>query len=144
MPNEVHYHKLERMYLSAPINEYFQPRIHISQGAAEISMAVRPVFFHAAHGVHGSVYFKALDDAAFFAVSSLVDDVFMLTVSFNIYLTRPISQGVMKSTGKVVQRSRRLYIAESELFDSRGRTIGRGSGTFMRSEMPLDPTMGYK
>ena len=68
----------------------------------------------------------------------------MFTVSFNLYLTRPISQGEMKSTGKVVQRSRRLFIAESELFDSRGRTIGRGSGTFMRSEMPLDPSMGYK
>ena len=144
MPNEEHFRKLERMYLGAPINEYFEPRIQISQGAAEITMAVRPDFFHAAHGVHGSVYFKALDDAAFFAVSSLVDDVFMFTVSFNIYLTRPISQGEMKSTGKVVQRSRRLFIAEAELFDSRGRTIGRGSGTFMCSEMPLDPSMGYK
>jgi hypothetical protein len=35
---------------------------------------VRPDFFHAAHAVHGSVYFKALDDAAFFAVASLVQE----------------------------------------------------------------------
>jgi acyl-coenzyme A thioesterase PaaI-like protein len=34
---------------------------------------------HSIHAVHGSVYFKALDDAAFFAVNSLVEDVFVLT-----------------------------------------------------------------
>ena len=88
-----HFAKLERMYASAPINRYFAPELRVSEGRADLVIPVRADFFHAAHAVHGSVYFKALDDSAFFAVSSLVLDVFVLTVSFNVYLTRPITEG---------------------------------------------------
>ncbi len=144
MTNEDHYRKLERMYASAPVNRYFAPTIHISEGRAEVTIPVRPDFFHAAGAVHGAVYFKALDDAAFFAVSSLVDDVFMLTVSLNAYLTRPISEGEMKATGRVVYRSRQLFVAEAELVDSDGREIARGSGTFMRSSIPFSAEIGYE
>ncbi len=139
-----HFRRLERMYLAAPTNEYYRPALHIEEGRAEIIIAVKPEFFHAAGAVHGSVYFKALDDAAFIAVNSLVDDVFVLTVSFNVYLTRPISEGEMRATGKVVSRSKRLFIAEAELVDGRGRQIGRGSGSFMRSSISLCPAVGYR
>ncbi len=131
------------MYASAPINEYFRPRLTVREGQAEISIPVRPEFFHAAHAVHGSVCFKALDDAAFFAVNSLVTDVFVLTVSYNIYLTRPVTAGVMAAVGRVVSRSRNLFIADAELADDRGRGVGRGSGSFMRSTIRLSPSVGY-
>ena len=94
MPSSEHYHKLERMYLSAPINTFYSPTIEITEGRSVIEFPVRPEFFHAADAIHGSVYFKALDDAAFFAVNSLVEDYFVLTVSFNIYLTQPVSEGI--------------------------------------------------
>jgi len=144
LTNEQHYRKLERMYASAPLNEYYKPTMHISDGRAEVSIAVRRGLFHAANAVHGALYFKCLDDAAFFAVNSLVDDVFVLTVSFNLYLTRPISAGEMRATGRVVYRSRQLFIAEAELVDQDGKEIGRGSGTFMRSAIPLTPDIGYE
>ncbi len=117
--------------------------MHISEGCAEVTIPVRTDLFHAADAVHGAVYFKLLDDAAFFAANSLVDDVFLLTVSFNVYLTRPVSAGVMKATGRVVHRSRRLLIAEAEVVDSDGRQLGRGSGTFMRSDTALSSVPGY-
>jgi uncharacterized protein (TIGR00369 family) len=141
---EEHYRRLERMYASAPVNEYYAPTMRVSEGQAEVTIPVRPDLFHAGGAVHGLVYFKALDDAAFFAVNSLLDDAFALTVSFNLYLTRPISEGEMKATGRVVHRSRRLFIAESALTDSSGREIARGSGTFMPSTIPLSPEVGYK
>ena len=144
MSKEEHYRKLERMYASAPINEYYAPTMRVSEGRAEVTIPIRPDFFHAGGAVHGLVYFKALDDAAFFAANSLVDHAFMLTVSFNLYMTRPISEGEMKATGRVVHRSRRLFIAESVLVDSDGREIARGSGTFMPSNIPLSPEVGYK
>lgn len=106
-------------------------------------MPVRREFFHAAQAVHGSVYFKALDDAAFFAVNSLVEDVFVLTVSFTVYLTRPVSQGTMKSIGRVVHASRRLYVAESQVYDEGNKVIATGSGTFLRSSISLDSQVGY-
>ena len=142
--DEEHFRKLERMYLrGATINQYFLPTLRISPGAAEITMPVRPELFHAAGALHGSVYFKALDDVSFFAVNSLVPDVFVLTASFNIYLLRPVSEGTLRATGRVVHRSRTLFLAEAELFDSRERQVGRGSGSFMRSTIALTADIGY-
>jgi uncharacterized protein (TIGR00369 family) len=141
--DEEHFRKLERMYHGAPINRYFQPTLRVSNGTAELHMSVKPEFFHAAHAVHGCVYFKALDDAAFFAVSSLVADVFVLTASYNIYLTRPVTEGVLRASGRVVHSSRKLFLAEAELVDAQERLVARGSGSFMRSTIALTPQVGY-
>ena len=138
-----HHRRLERMYRSAPTNEYFRPEISIDDGKAEVRLTVRPDFFHAASAVHGSIYFKVLDDATFFAASSLVDDVFVLTTSFTLYFLRPVSSGVMIARGTVVSRSSRLLIGEGVIVDSEGREVGRGSGTFMRSQIALTPAIGY-
>ncbi len=144
MPNEEHFRKLERMYAQAPINEYFRPRLAVDEGRTELTMRVQRTFFHAADGVHGAVYFKVLDDAAFFAVNSLVEDVFVLTVSFNIYFTRPMAAGELRAKGRVVHASRRLFIAEAEATDSQGHVVARGSGTFMKSRVALAPSIGYE
>ena len=143
LSDDEHYRKLERMYASAPINDFFRPVMQVSKGRAVITMKVRRDFYHAANAVHGALYFKALDDAAFFAVNSLVPDRFVLTVSLNAYLTRPISEGEVRAVGQVVHRSRRLFVAESQLFDSAGKEIARGSGTFVPSDIPLSPQIGY-
>ena len=140
-----HFRQLERMYQAAPINEYFRPTLHIPEaGIAEVRLAVRPDFHHAARAAHGAVYFKALDDATFFAVSSLVEDVFVLTVSFNLYLTRPVSEGEVLARARVVSRSKRLYLAEGVMEDARGREIARGSGGFMPSTIALADLKEYR
>ena len=144
MPDDTHFRRLEHMYDGAPVNAFFQPTIRIERGTAQIRLPLRPDFFHAAGAVHGSVYFKVLDDAAFFAVASLVEDVFVLTVNYTIYFTRPVSAGVVTGTGRVVHESRRLFLAESVLVDSDGREVARGSGTFMRSTAALTPEIGYR
>jgi uncharacterized protein (TIGR00369 family) len=139
-----HFRALERMYLdAAAINDYFRPEITIGDGAAEVRIEVDPKFFHAAGAVHGSVYFKAMDDAAFFAANSVVADVFVLTTSFNIHLLRPITQGSLIATGVLVSATRSLLVADAELKDERGRLLGRGTGSFMRSRMLLADVPGY-
>ena len=142
--HDEHFRRLERMYVAAPANEYFRPEIRIEQGRAEVRLEVRPDFFHAANAVHGSVYFKLLDDATFFAASSLVDDVFVLTTSFTIYFTRPVSSGVTTARGTVVSKSPRLLIGEGTIVDTDGREVARGSGTFMPSRTRLDERIGYR
>ena len=140
-----HFRRLERMYATAPINEFFAPRLRIPEpGVAELRMVIRPDFHHAAHAAHGAVYFKALDDATFFAANSIVEDVFVLTVSFNLYLTRPVTEGEVIARGRVVSRSKRLYLADGTLEDSRGREIARGSGAFMPSTVALSTDIGYR
>jgi uncharacterized protein (TIGR00369 family) len=142
--SEDHFRRLETMYLGAPANEIYQPKIKIRKGAAEVRIEIRPHHHHAARSAHGSVYFKAMDDAAFFAVNSLVEDVFVVTVSFNIHLTRPISEGEMVASGRVINAGRTTWVAEATLEDDRGRVLGHGTGTFMRSTFNLVEAEGYE
>ncbi|HXZ28267.1 MAG TPA: PaaI family thioesterase [Terriglobales bacterium] len=141
---EGHYRMLEKMYAVAPINQYYAPRMKVSHGAAEVVIPIQEKFFHAAGAAHGSVYFKAMDDAAFFAVNSLVDDYFVLTATFSVYLIRPISGGEMRAVGTVVHKGGSFFIAESVLYDSEQREIARGNGTFVKSKIKLAPEMGYR
>lgn len=132
------------MYHAAPINRFYAPRLAIEPGKAELRIPVRPEFFHAASAAHGSVYFKALDDAAFFAANSLVEDVLVLTASFTIYLLAPVREGDLLARGTVGWESRSSLIAESVLYDSHGSQIARGSGSFVKSRIALDESIGYR
>ncbi len=143
MNNNPHFTSLENMYLAAPVNEIYKPTINVSEGEAVIEIAIDSRYHHSAGAVHGSVYFKMLDDAAFFAANSLEDQVFVLTTSFTTYLTRPVSDGQLRSIGKVVNQNRSQFIAESVVYDSHDKEIGRGNGVFVRGKFPLVDALGY-
>jgi len=140
---EQHFRALRNMYLEAPINALYRPSLEIREAEASIEMEVSERFFHAAGALHGSVYFKMLDDAAFFAANSLETERFVLTTSFTIYLTRPVSSGRLRAEGRVVNRGNSRFLAEAVLYDSEGREIGRGSGVFVRSQLRLADAQGY-
>jgi uncharacterized protein (TIGR00369 family) len=132
------------MYHGAPIHDFFDPTLTIEEGRATLELPVSEKYHHPAGGVHGTAYFKALDDAAFFAVNSLVEDVFVLTTQFNLHLTRPISEGTMTAVGEVVHDRPKQYIAEAVLRDEDGNQLGRASGSFQRSTIELTPEIGYE
>lgn len=138
-----HFRKLERMYHAAPISRLYEPRMTISEGKTELVLPVKPEFFHAANATHGSVYFKALDDACFFAVASLVEEFFVVTASFTMYLLKPVTAGDMIATGQVVHRTKSSFIADAVVHDSEGHQVARGSGSFVRSQVKLTPEIGY-
>jgi len=144
MDKQEHYTRLENMYQSAPVNAFYKPRLVVSEGHSEIEIDILEQHHHAGHAVHGSVYFKMLDDAAFFAANSLEFNVFVLTVSFTTYLTRPVSSGIMRSVGKVVNSNKSQFIAESVVYNAEGKEIGRGNGIFVRSKVALSPEIGYR
>jgi len=139
-----HYRKLERLYAYAPVTQWYGATIRVDDGTAEVEIPIRTEFHHAAHAVHGSVYFRALDDAAFFAANSRVGDAFVLTVSFSVHFMRPVKDGVLRAKGRVVHGGGRLFTAESHLYDGTGSLLGQGSGVFTRSSIALDPTVGYE
>ncbi len=143
MANTEHYRKLENMMHSAPFVKLAGAKARIGDGEATIYLPVREDLHHAAGALHGALYFLALDNAAFFAVNSLVEDVFVLTTSFTTYLTRPVSEGVVKAVGKVVHQNKSQFIAESVLYDSNDNEIARANGVFVRSKIPLTEKIGY-
>lgn len=138
-----HFDKLNRMYVNAATNQYYKPTITMQKGTATIELTIRPDFHQSAGVVHGSVFFKLLDDAAFFAAQSSITDSILLTVSFNCYFLRPVSQGILRGIGTITQRTTRLILAESRIVDEKERIIAQGSGTFMKSELALDEKVGY-
>src|SRR5262245_3980326 len=144
MDEEAHFRRLEHLYDAAPISRWYGISIQVGEGRAKVRIPVRSEFFHAAGAVHGSVYFRALDDAAFFAVNSRVPDVLVLTVGFTVHFLNPISQGELIAEGRMVHEGGRLFVAESELRDQEGRLLAKGSGTFTRSKIALGEALGYR
>jgi uncharacterized protein (TIGR00369 family) len=146
MAKSEHYSKLERMYLKANVNQVHYPTtsINITEREAEISIEVDNTYHHALGGMHGSVYFKLLDDAAFFAASSVINDVFVLTSNFNIHFFRPHATGKIIAQGKVEHVTKNVIVASSTLYNEQGKELGRGSGSFMKSKVALTPEIGYQ
>ena len=144
--NQEHFRKLERMYLQANINTfiYDTTTIKISNKQAEIGLTISEKYFHALGAIHGSVYFKLLDDAAFFAVSSVVEDVFILTTSFNLNIIRPANKGLIKAIGEIRFQSENLFVAQSKLVNEEGKEKAFGTGNFAKRKIALSEQIGYK
>lgn len=138
-----HYRALESLYRHAPVNGLFESRIEIGEGIARIRFEVRDQLFHAAGAAHGTLYFKMMDDAAFYACTSLASDRFLLTTAFNLNFTRPLRSGPAVAEGRWVSGRRRVFVGEARLLDSAGEEAARGTGTFMRSHIPLSSLDGY-
>jgi uncharacterized protein (TIGR00369 family) len=140
-----HFRALEALYAAAPVNRLFNSALTVEdEGRTTIRFEVGEEMFHAAGAAHGTIYFKMLDDAAFYAANSLVQDMFVLTTAFNLLLTRPLKAGPVTAEGRWVSGQRRVMIAESWLVDSTGEEVGRGTGTFMRSRIALDSLPPYR
>jgi uncharacterized protein (TIGR00369 family) len=140
----LHWRALEGLYASAPINALFESHLTIErEGAARIDFIVEERVYHAAGAAHGTIYFKMLDDAAFYAANTLVTDRFLLTTSFNLHFVRPVRAGPVRAEGRWVSGRKRVLVAEARLMDSEGEEIGRGTGTFMRSRIALSGLDGY-
>jgi acyl-coenzyme A thioesterase PaaI-like protein len=45
--------------------------------------------------------------------------------------------------GRWVSGKRRVLVADSRLIDAEGEEVARGTGTFMRSHIPLSSLAGY-
>lgn len=141
---ERHWRALESLYESAPVNRLFDSALQIDEpGRARINFTIDEKFHHAAGAAHGTIYFKMLDDAAFYAANTLVTDRFLLTTSFNLHFTAPIRNGQVIAEGRWISGRRRVFVAESRLLTPDGEEIGRGTGTFMRSRIALSSLQGY-
>src|SRR3712207_1738814 len=139
-----HFRALEALYRSAPVNGLFRSTLEIVEpGFARIRFDVDETLFHAAGAAHGTVYFKMMDDAAFYACNSLVTDRFLLTTAFNLLFTRPLRSGRATVEGRWASGKRRVFVGEARLIDSDGRLAASGTGTFMRSHIPLSGLPGY-
>ena len=140
-----HLRALEALYDSAPVNRLFRSTLKLPfAGKSEIRFMVSAESFHAAGAAHGTLYFKMLDDAAFYAANGLVSDRFLLTTAFNLHFTKPMRIGEARAEGRWISGKRRVFVAEARILDSDGDECARGTGTFMRSHIALSGLDGYR
>lgn len=142
---ETHFRALERLYASAPINALFESRLTVAAGGdTRIDFIIGPKVHHAAGAAHGTLYFKMLDDAAFYAANSMISDRFLLTTAFNLHFTKPMVAGPAQALGRWVSGRRRVFVAEARIVDASGEECARGTGTFLRSHIALSGLAGYR
>lgn len=140
-----HFRALESLYRRAPINALFRSELEIvEQGFVRIRFDISEDVHHAAGAAHGTIYFKMMDDAAFYACNSLVSDRFLLTTAFNLLFTRPLRAGPVIAEGRWASGKRRVFVGDARLIDASGEEAARGTGTFMRSHIPLSSLAGYQ
>ena len=142
---DAHLRALESLYDSAPVNRLFESRLSLVEaGRSQIDFTVAPTAYHAAGAAHGTLYFKMLDDAAFYAANALVSDRFLLTTAFNLHFTKPMKEGPARAEGRWISGRRRVFVAEARIVDSSGEECARGTGTFLRSHIALSGLDGYR
>ncbi|NND71877.1 MAG: PaaI family thioesterase [Rhodothermales bacterium] len=139
-----HFRKLQNMYQGAAINQIFKSTLEVGDGSAAIILPLDVSFNHAFGSAHGAVYFKLLDDAAYFAAASLVEDRCIVTVSFSIQLIKAAASGVLSAEGHVVSNAGRILVAESQIVDDSDDLVAIGHGTFARSGQRLSDVEEYR
>lgn len=136
---ESHFRRLEALYQEARVNqEADPPRMEVEQGRARVRYMSGASQHHGGGAVHGSVLFRLLDDAAFFAVNSVVRDAMVLTVQFEIHFARPVEAGELIAIGELRTPGRQLFRADSSIYDGKGRELAYGRGSFTKSKMPFE------
>jgi len=139
-----HFDRLKKMYALAPIHKFYEGiELELEEQKSKITLPIDERYFHGGMAIHGSVYFKLLDDAAYFACQTLVTDFFLVTTSFNINLLKPIIEGKIYAAGEVDYTSDKLFKGYANLYDERGRLCGTGRGQFVKSKLKLETVKDY-
>lgn len=139
-----HFEGLIRMFHSAPIQEILMgAAINLEEGKAEYELEIKRDYFHAAEALHGAIYFKLLDDSAYFAAATLEREYFLLTKSYQIHFKRPVQEDTLIAKGEVLSRTEKEIIASSVIYNAQGKVVANGEGVFVRSKKLLSDQPGF-
>ena len=110
----------------------------VAEGHSVIELEPGPHQYNPIGTVHGSVIVAALDSAAGNAVhSTLPAGVGYTTVDLSTNFLRPVSadSGTLRCTGSIINRGRRVALAESRLVDEDGRLLAHATSTCLILEL---------
>lgn len=131
-----HHEALELRYLDVLSGGFPEHGIRVAEGEADIVVALTEDGA-TVPTVSASTMIKTMADAAALAVSSLIIDRRVMTVSFNASLTSAVPAGELVARGRFVGMSGKRYLGEAMLTDVEGTEIGRGDGVFAIGEEAL-------
>lgn len=139
-----HFEGLIRVFHSAPIQDLLKgAAIKLEEGKAEYQLEIKRDYFHAAESLHGAIYFKLLDDSAYFAAATLEREFFLLTKSYQIHFKRPVQENTLLAKGQVLSYSDKEVVAQSTIYNAQGKIVANGEGVFVKSRKLLVELPGY-
>jgi uncharacterized protein (TIGR00369 family) len=146
MSDGSHYRKLETLFQSAPLNQsiFKGSELEVEFEKATLRLAIGNQYFHAADAMHGAIYFKLLDDSAYFAAASIEETFFLLTKSYTIHFRRPVMEDDLTAFGKVMEVNEKEILAASEIYNSAGKLVANGEGVFVKGSKRLDELKGFE
>lgn len=137
--------KLMHLFETARIQTlYAGIRMELHRGECRITYPISEQMFHGGGALHGSVYFKMLDDAAYFAAATFEPQFFLLTARFTINLLKPLHSGTITAIGSCQETTGKRFQATAKLLDAESAVVAEGSGLFLPSSKPWGQLEGYR
>jgi uncharacterized protein (TIGR00369 family) len=105
----------------------------IEPGRATMSLQIREELKQNAGIVHGGVVASLIDSATAFAILLLLkDDERTTTVDLTISYLRPLIDGKISATAKVVRAGGRIVVLSAELHDDQGNLSATALSTYIK------------
>jgi uncharacterized protein (TIGR00369 family) len=111
--------------------------VSFENGAARIELQAGPRHHNPMGIVHGGILCDLADAAMGVAMAaSLEEGESFATLQLSASYLRPVRDGLLIATGRLVQRGRNVGHAEAEIVDAEGKPVARLTSTCMVTRSP--------
>lgn len=104
----------------------------LGAGRAEIRIKVTKRLTQDAGVAHGGVAAALIDSAVGLALCTMLDaEEFITTVELKVNFTAPAQLGLLKASGHIIHKGKRIAVGEAEVKDQKRRLIAKGLVTYI-------------
>jgi len=105
----------------------------VEPGHAVLSMKMRDDLMRNGGIAHGGAVATLIDSAMAIAImSTLGENEQTVTVDLTIHYLRPLSEGIVRASARIVRAGRRVITVSAELFDSQEKLAATAISTYLR------------
>lgn len=126
--------RVERALDSVPFARLLGIQLEsVVAGHAVLSLPVRDDHKQNHGVVHGGAIASLIDSAMAFAIIPLLaEKERTTTVDLTIHYLHPLTEGVAKTSARVVRAGRRIVVVSAEVFDHKERLVATAVSTYLR------------
>jgi uncharacterized protein (TIGR00369 family) len=126
--------RIERAISAVPFAKFLGIQLEsIEPGRATMSLQIRDELKQNAGVVHGGVVASLIDSAMAFAILPLLkDDQLTTTVDLTTSYLRPLTNGKISATARVIREGGRIVVLSAELHDDQGNLSATALSTYIK------------
>ena len=126
--------RIKRALASVPFAKLLGLQVEsVEPGLAVMTLPIRDDLKQNHGVVHGGAIASLIDSAMAFAIIPLLaEKERTTTVDLTVHYLRPLTEGVAKSTARVVRAGRRVIVVSAEVLDQNDRLVATALSTYLR------------